>query len=222
MDIIQAIKERHSVRAFSDKPLPEEIVSQLKHEIASCNAQSGLHMQLVVDEPEAFDCRMAKYGKFSGVRNYVAMIGPKGSTLDEDCGYYGEHIVLMAQQLGLNSCWVGMTYQKVPHAYEIKDDEKLTAVIALGYGETSGRAHKTKTPSDVSSNLLDAPDWFLRGVEAALLAPTAVNQQKFVLSYEGDNRVHAKHGIGFYAKMDLGIIRYHFECGAAPQKVAWV
>ncbi len=222
MDIMQAIKERHSVRAFTDEPLSPETILQLKQEIGTCNAQSGLHMQLVVDEPEAFDCRMAKYGKFSGVRNYLALIGPKGSNLDEDCGYYGERIVLLAQQLGLNSCWVGMTYQKVTDAYQINDGEKLTAVIALGYGETQGKPHKTKGLEDVSPDISQAPDWFKRGVEAALLAPTAVNQQKFVFTYEGDNRVHAKHGLGFYAKMDLGIARYHFECGAAPQKVMWV
>ena len=65
------------------------------------------------------------------------------------------------------------------------------------------------------------------GVEAALLAPTAVNQQKFSFEYLGmkDNRhqIRAKKGfsmIGF-TQMDLGIAKCHFEIGAGNIKLKW-
>ena len=66
----------------------------------------------------------------------------------------------------------------------------------------------------------DAPEWYLRGLEAALLAPTAVNQQKFRFSLSGD-KVKAKAGTGFYTKVDLGIAKYHFELGAEKGREIW-
>ena len=109
---IEAMKERQSVRQYEDRPLDQSAVAALQEEISACNREGGLHIQLVMNEPKAFDGFMAHYGKFSGVRNYIAMIGKKGPDLEEKCGYYGERLVLKAQQLGLNTCWVAMTYSK--------------------------------------------------------------------------------------------------------------
>ena len=64
-------------------------------------------------------------------------------------------------------------------------------------------------------------DWFLRGIDAALLAPTAMNQQKFTFTCKG-NQVSAKAGLGFYSKTDLGIVKYHFELGAGRENFRWV
>jgi hypothetical protein len=55
------------------------------------------------------------------------------------------------------------------------------------------------------------PEWFVAGVDAALMAPTAVNQQKFVFSLEGEEASVRVKGFGSYAKVDLGIIAYHFD-----------
>ena len=219
MDLREAMEVRHSVRQYKEKALDKEIVDALQAEIAACNRESGLHIQLVTDEPKAFDGFMAHYGKFSGVTNYIAMIGKKDG-LDEECGYYGERLVLLAQQLGLNTCWVAMTYSKIKTAFVIGEGEKLCVVIALGYGETQGTAHKSKSISEVAKSDGPMPDWFKNGVEAALLAPTAMNQQKFLFT-EKDNRVSVKAGLGFYAKVDLGIVKYHFEIGAGKENFTW-
>lgn len=90
------------------------------------------------------------------------MIGKKGSNLDELCGYYGEKLVLYAQQMGLNTCWVGISYSKIPGAFKIDAGEKLTVVIAIGYGNTQGVAHKSKSVKSVSKASGDAPDWFIK------------------------------------------------------------
>ena len=137
-DLMQLMKERHSVRQYEDRPLEDGVVSALEEEIKACNKESGLHIQLVKNEPKAFDSFMAHYGKFSGVTDYIAMIGKKGADLDEKCGYYGERLVLKAQDLGLNTCWVAMTYTKVKTAFTIGSGEKLCIVISLGYGKTKG------------------------------------------------------------------------------------
>lgn len=220
MDLSKAIKTRHSVRRYQNKPLEAETISALQAEVTVCNQESNLHIQLVTNEPKAFNGFMAHYGKFSGVTNYIAMIGAKSSKLSEKCGYFGERLVLKAQQLGLNTCWVAMTYSKIQNAFVINKGEKLCVIIALGYGETQGTAHKSKAISEVAKVDQEMPDWFKNGVEAALLAPTAMNQQKFLFSLSG-NQVSAKAGIGFYSHIDLGIVKYHFEVGAGTEHFEW-
>lgn len=220
MEQLEAMRQRHSVRRYQNKPIEEGKLALLRQDIARYNQESGLHIQLVTDEPKAFDGFMAHYGKFSGVTNYFAMIGPKSSHLDKDCGYYGEKLVLTAQALGLNTCWVAMTYKKVPSAFQVAHGEKLAIVIALGYGETQGEPHKSKAPEAVSNLDAQSPEWFRTGVEAALLAPTAMNQQKFTFTLAGD-RVAAKAGFAFYSKIDLGIAKCHFELAAGTEHFTW-
>lgn len=220
MELMEAMEKRHSVRTYEERPLEQRVLEELKAEIAQCNRESGLHIQLVTGEPKAFDCFMAHYGKFSGVTSYIALVGKKGSKLDETCGYYGERLALKAQQLGLNTCWVAMSYKKVPGAFQIDRGEKLTVVLAIGYGKTQGVAHKSKAPQAVSNLDEASPEWFRSGVHAALLAPTAMNQQKFTLTRDAQT-VCAKAGTGFYTKLDLGIVKYHFELGAGKENFTW-
>lgn len=213
MDISEAIKERHSVRAYTDKKIEGEVLFALENKIAEINGESGLNVQLVLNEEKAFGGRMARYGKFSGVKNYIAMVGKKGADLSEKVGYDGQKLVLFAQTLGLNTCWVALTYKKVKTAYKIEEGEKLALVIAIGYGATQGVPHKSKNVAAVSNADENSPEWFVNGVRAALLAPTAMNQQKFFFTLKG-GEVTVKPGLGFYAKVDSGIVKYHFELGS--------
>lgn len=220
MNLIEAVNARHSVRQYEDRALSPEAVSALQAEIKECNEKSGLHIQLITNEPKAFDSFMARYGKFSGVTNYIAMVGKKGPRLEETCGYYGERLVLLAQQLGLNTCWVAMTYAKIKTAFSVKQGEKLCIVVSLGYGKTQGVPHKSKSFDQVAKADGQMPEWFKKGVKAALLAPTAMNQQKFQFALHG-NQVSVKPGMGFYTKIDLGIVKYHFEIGADNPDLQW-
>lgn len=220
MDLLNAMEERHSVRSYSSKKIEGEVKDKLQSFIKECNKESGLNMQLVLNEPNAFDSFMAHYSKFSGVKNYIALIGKKSADLEEKCGYYGEKVVLFAQALGLNTCWVAMTYKKIKTAFKINNGEKLCLVIAIGYGDTQGVAHKSKPKNDVIKASGNVPEWFEKGVDCALLAPTAMNQQKFVFTLDG-NKVSAKAGLAFYSKVDLGIAKYHFELGAGENNFQW-
>lgn len=220
MNLTQAMAQRHSVRSYNDKKIEGEVKEKLEQEIKACNKESGLHLQLVLNEPKAFDGFMAHYGKFSGVMNYIAMIGPKGKDLEEKVGYYGERLVLYAQQLGLNTCWVAMTYSKIKSAFVVNPGEKLYLVIAIGYGSSEGTAHRSKAESEVSAAEGNPPAWFTEGVKASLLAPTAMNQQKYKFTLNG-NRVLAEAGKGFYTRIDLGIAKYHFELGAGKDNFTW-
>ena len=228
MTIQEAIEARHSVRAYKDQPLSEEIVKVLEDEIVKLNHEGQLHIQLICNEPKAFQGTMAKYGKFRNANNYIVMAGKKAEDLDERIGYYGEHLVLLAQTLGLNTCWVGISYSKVPGTYVLDEGEKIACYIAIGYGETQGSGHKIKTVEQVSNASDITPSWFKKGVEAALLAPTAVNQKKFSFEYVGmsNNRhqVRAKKGFSMigYTQMDLGIVKYHFEVCVGKDRFLWI
>ena len=228
MTLEEAIEARHSVRAYKEQPLAADVVKVLEEKIAVLNLEGKLHIQLIQNEPKAFLGTMAKYGKFRNVGNYIVMAGQKADDLDERVGYYGEQLVLLAQTLGLNTCWVGLSYSKVSGTYELGEDEKIACYIAIGYGESQGVGHKIKTVEQVSNISNITPLWFKKGIEAALLAPTAVNQQKFSFEYIGmrNNRhqVRAKKGFSMigYTKMDLGIAKYHFEIGAGEVNFEWL
>lgn len=209
MDIMELIRARHSVRKYTDKKIEQEKRTELTELAGQCNEESGLNIQFIFDEPKCFDALLSKIGRFRGCENYIAIVG-KASDPDaeEKAGYYGEKIVLKAQELGLNTCWVGATHGKT--AAKIGEGEKLIIVISLGYGADQGVPRKSKDISDVSDTTEDLPDWYARGIEAALLAPTAVNQQKFFFSLK-DGVVTVSAGKGPYAMVDLGIVKYHFE-----------
>lgn len=220
MELMKAIKKRHSVRTYTSEKIQGEVKTELESYIDQCNKEGGLNMQLVLNEPKAFDCFMSRYGKFSNVKNYIAVVAPKTADAEERCGYYGEKVVLKAQQMGLNTCWVALTYNKIKSAFTVNDGEKLYIVIAIGYGETQGLPHNSKEVEDVTVTDNNPPKWFVDGVKSALYAPTAMNQQKFKFSVK-NNRVTATSGLGFYSKIDLGIAKYHFEVGAGVENFKW-
>ena len=215
MDIKEAIRERHSVRQYSADPIVGDTRTALENIIRECNEESGLHFQLITEDPECFNTLLSHYGRFSGVNNYIAVVGSKKlSNLDELAGYYGERIVLEAQMLGLNTCWVAGTYGKGNCKAAIDADEKIVCVISIGYGLNKGSVHKSKELSKLCSvSEKDMPDWFKEGVEAALQAPTAVNQQKFIIDIDGEEAL-IKPGFGPMTRIDLGIVRYNFEAAS--------
>ena len=220
MDIDTLIRERHSVRKYYDHPVEEDKLAILSARIAEINSTHGVHFQMVTEDPEAFSNFILHYGRLEAY-NYIALIGnKKDATLDEKCGYFGEELVLKMQELGLNSCWLALTYSKKSLKVSIAKDERLVVIIAFGYGMNQGVGHKKKTPQEVSNLAADSPAWFAKGVEYALLAPTAVNQQKFYFTLDGD-KVKLKAGHGPCTKVDLGIVKYHFELGAGKENFLW-
>ena len=91
-------------------------------------------------------------------------------------------------------------------------------VIAIGYGENQGRQRKSKTPEQVSFAQGSRPDWFNSGVEAALRAPTAINQQSFEIRLNENGSVDFTNKGGPFSKVDLGIVKYNFTVGAEYKK----
>lgn len=181
MDILELMKERHSVRQYKNQTIESSKREEINSLINAVNAESKLSIQVFYDEPKCFNSFMAHYGKFENVKNYIAIVGNKND--QEKAGYYGEKIVLKCQELGLNTCWVAMTHGK--SKAEIKRGQKLLIIISLGYGETQGVPHKGKSIAELGK-ADQSTEWFDRGMEAVSLAPTAVNQQKFLFELKNE------------------------------------
>ena len=220
---MEAIKARHSVRKYEDKPIEAEKVDALRAAIDRINAESGLNVQLVLEEPKSFAAGLWKYGQFTGVKNYLVMAGPKGKDVEEKIGYYGEELVLLAQTLGLNTCWVGLTYKKIPGTFTLREGDIVHCTISMGYGSDPGVQHRLKPVENFCEADGVPPEWFRAGMEAVILAPTAVNQQKFRFFLHPGNVVEAKPLFSMmgYTHIDLGIAKYHFEVVAGKENFSW-
>ena len=212
-ELLKCIKERHSVREYLDKNIDLDDLATINPEIERINREQDLHFQLITNSSETFSKFIIAYGKLKAY-HYIALVGKKCPDLEEKVGYYGEKLVLLAEHCSLDTCWVCGTYSKKKTNIKIAKDEKLVGIIAIGYGVNHGYPHKSKSFSDVSNTIVDFPEWYAKGVEAALLAPTAINQQKFKFTYNDNGSISITKGKGPYVNVDTGIVKLHFEIGA--------
>lgn len=210
MNIFEAMQARHAVRSYKDKKIEGSVLKELQEEIDRCNQKGNLSIQLILNDANVFKGLMTHFIGFRGVSNYIALVGKASEALEEKAGYYGQRIALKAQQLGLNTCWAASTYKNQKCKANVGKDEKLVCVMAIGYGTTQGVPHKSKTIAQLCKIENDMPDWFRKGMQAAVLAPTAQNKQDFLIVLNGE-KVKIEVKDSKYCKINLGIIKYHFE-----------
>lgn len=220
MTIKEAIKERHMVRKYTDKAIPAELVAQLNARIAENNKKYGLDITLVTGNADGI-AGIAKLFLARGVKNYMVLAGNDAPDLDEKLGYCGADMILYAQTLGLNTWWIGGMYNGKGAMKNLDNAAvHVNGVIAIGYGQTQGVQHKSKSAEEISQYNGVAPQWFIDGVDALLYAPTALNKQAYMVRGEG-NRVSLTCDNGHFAGIDLGIGKYHFEVGAGKENFEW-
>lgn len=225
MELIEAVEQRHSVRSYTERPIDTKTLDILQEQIETANQEGDLRFQLVRNNPVAFKSVLAKYGHFENVHTYICCVGKKEPNIEQRIGYYGQRIVLNARTMGIDSCWVAGTYNKRNAACAIFKGEKLYCVIALGYGKTHGSPRKSK-PAEKCFRLGEgvdvAPAWFTSAMNAAMLAPTAMNRQDFVITLEAGNVVKVNPtSHGSLPKIDIGIVKCNFEIGAGDARFAW-
>ena len=219
MDVIRA---RHSVRDYERRPIEPETLAALQRVVDGCARDSGLDIQIVTDNPEAFQL-VARVGFVRGAATHIAFV-TDGSAQDEAVGYWGQRIVLAAQALGLNTCWVAFIARKKSRA-QVPADKTLRIGIAVGYGTTQGSPRRTK-PADALCAIEGrgpAPAWFATALEAAQLAPTAMNNQHFRITLRADGRTVCAQATkrGGWNAIDLGIVKRNFEEAANECKADW-
>ena len=213
MNEIEAIIARHSVRNYMSKEIEADKVRLIQEKIDELNAAGNLHLQFVADAGKTYNKLMNRAMGLGSAPSVIACVGKDEADLDERVGYYGQKLVLYLQQLGLNTCWTGTFNRKNINA-DVAADERLVICIAVGYGEHQGKQRKSKSADQVTAGRADRPDWFNEGVELALLAPTAINQQKFTIKLNDDDSVEFIDNGGVLSKVDIGIVKCHFEIGS--------
>lgn len=239
MITVETIRERHFVREYDGKPLSRAEFNALGAVVEECARESGLDIQLVGDNPEVFNV-IARFGLIRGCRTHVAFVvddakargateadcvemrGARRTAVDEAIGYWGQKIVLAAQNMGLNTCWCALCSRKKSRAV-VAPGKKVRLVIAVGHGKTQGFPRKTKSVGALSSvERAKAPAWFAAAMEAAQLAPTAMNNQNFKITLLSDGktvRIEApQSGLNV---IDEGIVRRNFEIAASEAGADW-
>lgn len=219
MDLNKAMVQRHMVRRYTDKPIPTEIVEKLNQYLKKTNEQYGLSIDLKINDTRAFTT-IAKLLFAKGVRNFFIMAGQDRANLDEMLGYCGAGLMLYAQTLGLNTWWVGGTFNR-KMMEKISSGNRVAGIIAVGYGQTQGVPHKSKTAEQVSSDINHMPPWFRKGIDAALLAPTALARQAFTIN-GSNNNISILCNSGIFTGVDTGLVKYHFELGAGKENFEWI
>lgn len=218
MDLKEAISKRHTVRKYLDKKIPDNLVRQLNKIIEEKNKEYKINIKLITNDSSALN-GIIKLILAKNVKNYLIMSGKDSDDLQEKLGYVGAFLMLYAQTLGLNTWWIGGTFNKSVSKYV--PGSKVVGVIAIGYGETEGNPHKSKKVDDVAIYEKDkVPEWFTNGVKYSLLAPTALNKQDFKITGK-ENTVKIEFEKSSFAGVNLGIVKYHFELGAGKENFNW-
>jgi len=225
MTTLEAVNIRRSRRNYVSTPIEKDVVEKLRASMEQYNNTANLSMQLILNNPEAFNGLSKSYGLFSGVSKYMALVGQRSDeNLKEKFGYYGEKLVIEATQLGLGTCWVGGTFDKKSCVCEVQKGEAFYCVIAIGntVSELSFKEkliakvihRKTKSVDELYEADGEVPEWFLKGMQAVQRAPSAVNKQPVTFYFKNGIVSAAVKDISAYQPIDMGIAKLHFEIGA--------
>lgn len=244
--LIDAINIRTSIRSYDPDPIDDDTARQLDMTIDAVNMLADAHIQLVRDQPAVFADANAS-GHLNNAANYLAVVGPKDDGARERAGFYTERVVLAATLRGLGTCWVGGSWDrsKAARHCRLSAGEELYLGVVIGYPErhfdrmaksytelaAMRDAHReSKTYEQFTAPMSDearaaAPDWFKAGVQAAMKAPSAMNRQPIVFSYNPDDDTAAAmidpNAESGQALNDLGIAKLHFQIGAGSGTWAW-
>ena len=227
MDLLTAISVRRSRRHYIDEPMTSILCDKLRAEADRLNAESGLDMRLVTDRHELF---RGGFGLFQGARNAFLLAGPSDNPdLAEQCGYWGERLVLFATTMNLGTCWVAATFNRALAETLIPAGERLACAIAVGLvkDEMSVRdsvqyrlIHRSCKPIGALCRYDRPSERFTAGMEAVRLAPSAMNRQPVFFELKS-GAVTARVSPSAWGPVDLGIAKAHFELAAGPGRWAW-
>jgi hypothetical protein len=82
MTLEEAMRARHMVRKYTDKPLPEDIVAQLNQRIEENNRKHHTDIRLMLNDTNAYQ-GIVKLLLAKGVKNYFIMAGDEAPDLGE-------------------------------------------------------------------------------------------------------------------------------------------
>ncbi len=153
--------------------------------------------------------------------------------VQEDVGYTGEGVILEATALGLGTCWVAGFFRPdlVAALIDTAENERVLAVTPIGYARKNesleekvltgfGRNHQRKPLASLISGLSEKQwaEWLKMSLEAARLAPSAINRQPWGFRVEPDSITVFVRTTGpdfnVSKRLDCGIAMLHIEAAA--------
>jgi hypothetical protein len=230
----QAIPKRVSRRFYDGRPLAPEILEQLRRVCSDFRPFPGARAVLLNNPPSELFRSLGPFGRISRVPCAVVFIGDKSSPdMPVAVGYTGEGIMLEATALGLSTCWVGGFFNPSVAASlaKIAENETIPAITPIGYtGEEStlseklmkgfARGHKRKPLAKLTTEMAESawPEWTKKALEAARLAPSAVNRQPWRFRIQSDSITvfedRLTPGYNISKRLDCGIAMMHIEAAA--------
>lgn len=218
MTMQQAMKERHTVRKFTDQTIDEQQLADLKKRVDEDNRRYDVDISVETDQTNGVS-GIIRLLMTKNVRNYLILASTDRSNVDVALGEAASDLMLYAKTIGLDTWYIGGTWNRKSVESETSA-QHVIGIIVFGYGENHGKPHASKTVQQVSKYKGEAPQWFVNGVQAALLAPTPLNKQPFFITGKG-NAVSIQVDGGIFKGADEGIVRHHFELGAGKHSFSW-
>ena len=141
MDVYEAIKERSSVRAYTDQPVPREKLEKILEAgrlAPSARNTQPWHFIVVTDSEKRKILAKGMYAKFLTQSPVVIVgCGDKEASADwyaVDVSLAVENMILTAQAEGLGTCCVGSFDEKeVQQTIKAPDNYEVIVMLAVGY-----------------------------------------------------------------------------------------
>lgn len=222
---IEAIEKRRSRREYKNHPLEPEVMEIIKDMVSAVNETAGLDFIFIDDATPVFKI-------FKGKFSMIAVCGPNTQKAREDCGYYGESILLQCVYHGLGTCWVSGTYNenKTYQLINLPNDKRLYAVITIGYakdryglveGTMYKATHKKNKPYQKMFSVCDRklPEEYVYAMKLVEAGPSAVNRRPVNFKYE-NGKISASVDEPYSDKsIDFGIAKLHFMLGCRAKGI---
>lgn len=204
MNIVEAIRERRSVRSFNGEPLSDSMHDRLTESISRIYNPFGGNYSIRLKRFDlANGYRPTTYGVIRGANDFFLIGIADDETSALAAGFGFEQVVLKAWQLGLGTCWIAATFKGTDfdNGQSWPDGERLRIVCPVGVAAGKSMmekitrlavgSNKRKPFSDLFftdgfSRPLPAGSRFDEALEMLRLAPSSTNSQPWRALIEGD------------------------------------
>lgn len=173
MDVFDAIRTRRSVRSYSPRPIPPEVLERMRQALrcapSACNFQpwhfifvTDAELRQKVAEAANSQLWMAQAPLIVAACGFpdqaYKRVGGYGNSVEIDIAIALDHLTLAAVAEGLGTCWIAaFSEKKVKRLLEVPDPVRVVAMTPLGYPASADLNHpldesRRKPAADIFSS----------------------------------------------------------------------
>ena len=236
----ESIKQRKSVRTFTGESIHKEHEKAIIDYLSNKDNLVGIYGNEIKIEYIALDKALTgKIGTYGIIRkspSYLVAICKNTREALIDCGYVFEKLILFLENIGLNTCWLGGTFNRenLKLSTPIEEGEFIPVITPVGYGlgkrslpdKMVRKFAKSDTRKDFDELFFDGDfstsikDSSIREtLEYVRIAPSASNKQPWRVVMDGNTAHFYIERTPKYDTMlkydiqilDIGIALAHYE-----------